>query len=827
MMDILRNSILFFLIVFFLPISSSWASEYDGVYFGVQLGAESLNSDNKGPRAAGTTKADDIGGFGVSGGILGGYGKTFGRIYLGGELEADFSSSDPTSAAFPGRRTFSISKEYSYGFSGRLGYLLSDRFLLYGRGGIVQSRFATDLTTNLGVAFDSGNKEIGSRYGLGAEIALTPNSFFRLDYTITNYDDYSVAWTDTTISGIDNFDNDESLFRVGYIYRFSPDSTRSENETSSESNAPSILSGFYFGGLLGGTQLSTKLTGRRAGPSFKDDDLGSTGLSGGVFGGYGSRLGKWFLGMEVEGNFSNAEWVTERAPTDRRTQVRKEYDVAGTVIGGYLVNDSMLVYGRLGAVISRFNSLLRLGDGRTFDQSDSPIGLRLGIGTDIALPDDFFVRLDYTYDIYSTYGLDFSSPGQIAANDRRIDQFNNDVMTFRVGLGYRFDSGFKKDSQFAQLLKDQKPGFAVGKFQILPTFVLKETFNDNIFATQDSEEEDLITTLSPNVTVKSNWEKHKLSVYSGADVEIYKNDSNQNFEDFWAGGDGRFEISDQSGVFGGGSIKYDHVDRQDVNEAFGITPTRFIDNQGHMGIYHDMNKFALRVGGTFQKLDFDNVSSLAGPINNNDRDRSLYTGGARLGYKYNKKLVYFLQGSYDERHYDLDFDDGGFHRDSDGFRTAGGFSYKFNPSTHAEVFGGYIYQDYDDPRLKKVSTYDIGAKLTWKMNPATSLILFVDRTAEETIIFNASSYISTLIQASLQHKFSKPMELNWSLVYFNNNFTGIIRNDNSIYANLGLKYFFTRRLYVGVEYQYSNRDSNIAGQDFQRNQGTLQAGLDF
>ena len=88
---------LFFILVPFLGLPGiSFASEFDGYYLGVQLGAEQLNSDNKGPRAAGTSKADDIGGLGFSGGFFGGYGRTFNRFYLGGEIEVDFSTSDPS-----------------------------------------------------------------------------------------------------------------------------------------------------------------------------------------------------------------------------------------------------------------------------------------------------------------------------------------------------------------------------------------------------------------------------------------------------------------------------------------------------------------------------------------------------------------------------------------------------------------------------------------------------------------------------------------------------------------------------------------------------------
>ena len=63
-------------------------SVFDGGYVGGQVVYGVLDTDLEGPRSGGRRKLDDLSGDGASINLFGGYGSTFGRYYLGGELDA-------------------------------------------------------------------------------------------------------------------------------------------------------------------------------------------------------------------------------------------------------------------------------------------------------------------------------------------------------------------------------------------------------------------------------------------------------------------------------------------------------------------------------------------------------------------------------------------------------------------------------------------------------------------------------------------------------------------------------------------------------------------
>jgi uncharacterized protein (PEP-CTERM system associated) len=122
---------------------------------------------------------------------------------------------------------------------------------------------------------------------------------------------------------------------------------------------------------------------------------------------------------------------------------------------------------------------------------------------------------------------------------------------------------------------------------------------------------------------------------------------------------------------------------------------------------------------------------------------------------------------------------------------------------------------------------DFGGRLTWKMTPVTTLKGYVDRTVDETVLFGTSSYITTLSAVSLEHKFSKDLEMTTDISYFNSNFQGSQRLDDVISLGAGLKYFVTKEVFVGSQYRFTVRDSNVFSQNYQRNQATVLMGLEF
>jgi outer membrane immunogenic protein len=168
-----------------LGVAHAGDSKFDGVYGGVDA-------------TYGSGKSTDVDVDGFGGGAFGGYGKTFGNWYVGGELNADFSKADGKEGGV------SVEKKYSYGVAARAGYLLNDKILGYGVVGWERGKFeAKDAT-------DKVSEELnGIRVGLGVETFVQKNISLRGEL---NYVDWK---------GKDGFGNGhEYRANVGVAYHF-------------------------------------------------------------------------------------------------------------------------------------------------------------------------------------------------------------------------------------------------------------------------------------------------------------------------------------------------------------------------------------------------------------------------------------------------------------------------------------------------------------------------------------------------------------------------------------------------------------------------------
>jgi len=176
--------------------------EVSGFYAGIHAGHGSVDSNLKGRHSqSGEPLFSQAynGQFAGMGGVFGafaGYGMSYNRWYAGLEAEVDTNSINwqhKRDTAQPGGgRDFSADKKSDYGVALRLGYSLPNGTLLYGRGGPVKGRFNTTWSKgeNILANIDRSYEVDGTRYGIGAEIPLSENTFARLDYTRTDYDSY-------------------------------------------------------------------------------------------------------------------------------------------------------------------------------------------------------------------------------------------------------------------------------------------------------------------------------------------------------------------------------------------------------------------------------------------------------------------------------------------------------------------------------------------------------------------------------------------------------------------------------------------------------------
>jgi outer membrane immunogenic protein len=156
----------------------------------------------------------DRSGSGVSGGAFAGFGGVNGRLFGAVEGLALLSSTD-VSGSFVGANV-AIDQKHTFGLMAKIGYVPADRFLIYGTGGWVATKFEAAVSS----AFGSSSEDEwfhGGRAGIGAEFAATRHIFTRIEYTYTWYASKSFSWAEDIT---EKWKGNQHLLLVGAGYRF-------------------------------------------------------------------------------------------------------------------------------------------------------------------------------------------------------------------------------------------------------------------------------------------------------------------------------------------------------------------------------------------------------------------------------------------------------------------------------------------------------------------------------------------------------------------------------------------------------------------------------
>lgn len=172
-----------------------------------------------------------------------------------------------------------------------------------------------------------------------------------------------------------------------------------------------------WSGPYAGVQLGYGFRGRT------DDgfnEIGTSGMYGGAFGGFNLQNDMFVYGVEGDINYSGLSG--SNAGVDSRTRI----DGSLRVRAGVAVTDDILLYGTGGVAAER----LRITDVGGARDTNLMVGYTVGAGVDAKLTDQVFGRVEYRYTDYGSKEFDFGG-----GNVRDFDSSNHRV---GVGLGIKF-----------------------------------------------------------------------------------------------------------------------------------------------------------------------------------------------------------------------------------------------------------------------------------------------------------------------------------------------------------------------------------------------------
>lgn len=377
-------------------------------------------------------------------------------------------------------------------------------------------------------------------------------------------------------------------------------------------------------------------------------------------------------------------------------------------------------------------------------------------------------------------------------------------------------------------------GIHIGSFLFLPTMALDNEYDSNIFKrdSQIGENASYIAHFKPGFDITSDWNRHALNFSLGTDLAVYSNQGDaNNYNDVTVGLGGQFDVLKDSVFNADFSFGKLHEDRGSPDQRGGARPTLYNTNTLNLDYIHKFNRVSLKPAFQFVRYDYQNTPTTLGTdLQQNTRSRWEFTTSIRAGYEIRPEYEAFAEFIWKEISYDNPVTSGfsttgGFLRDSTGYNALVGMAFDLTDLLTGEMSVGYLYRDYEDASLEKISDANGFIHLTWRPTPLTSVILGFDRDIDETTQSGVSGVIHNSPNINITHELLRNVIFNVGGSYSYNQYIGYNPNNpilahrterlEDVYgADVGVKYLVNRYFNMSLTYEYESRDVNYILSDY-------------
>ncbi len=369
-------------------------------------------------------------------------------------------------------------------------------------------------------------------------------------------------------------------------------------------------------------------------------------------------------------------------------------------------------------------------------------------------------------------------------------------------------------------------GVRLGPLRVHAGVAISETYTDNYFLDPDSRRSEWITAVSPTAVLHLPIGRHSVDMEYRSDFFINAKYNEYNTDNHLV--HPHFTLDFPGGLM----IKGGHMFAVLSNPPTvpGDTLKRFYDNVSNLGAeyrFSDRYSVAALYAHGFHRMEKDQFS-----VDDSDRDDVTLN----LNYRVLPKTSVFLEGGWTRTTYPSR---GLLNSDNDLYRVWIGARTTPAAKIVGSLKGGWSYKTFDDEQAgAPVSTYGVEGNLSYELTPRTRFSLILFRRIEDTqftttrnVAFG-SSYTAT--GGALEARQLFPPRLSAYIMvglehdqYSEQGLFGEKRMDTLVQAGLGLDYRFMRWLTLGLNYKFTNNDSNIEGEGYRENRVMAYASAGF
>lgn len=401
------------------------------------------------------------------------------------------------------------------------------------------------------------------------------------------------------------------------------------------------------------------------------------------------------------------------------------------------------------------------------------------------------------------------SPPQARAQDLKIDNGRH-TSTWAARKSLRDWDSVK--SYGAERVRDrdrvlfQPDGVRLGNFILYPSVGFRTIYDTNILGTVDDPIGDVRYEFEPRLVIRSDLPRHVFDVIIGGKRITYRDLDNHTFWNLYANLSGRLDINHAH------SLAFAYTTDRGREERFAVeTPTSAIEqvplwrNRWQFQLTRDAGRLSASLGGDVETVDFDDVPSATGNIDQDFRDFWRYEANLKLKYKYSPG--YNLTGLFSAARVSVRGNDT-IDRDAMIYDASLGLRFEANPLLRFSLSAGYAFTDYDQTDLDDFGAAIFEGEVQWLPTQLTTIYLNFVRKLSGTSFESATGRVDTVLEAKIEHELRRNLLLNLGVKWTNYDFVGADRRDDEVIGTIGLEYLYTKFIKLTASYEHQFRESN-------------------
>ncbi len=356
-------------------------------------------------------------------------------------------------------------------------------------------------------------------------------------------------------------------------------------------------------------------------------------------------------------------------------------------------------------------------------------------------------------------------------------------------------------------------------FLVTPSLMVEERYDDNIFQTENDEEDSLISIFTPGILAEVVGERSRIGLSYAGEFGVYHQSSDDNYDDHLLRADYDFE-STRAYANINGFYEREHDNRgEGPSNGFGGLTTLVFDEPTEYdslgfgatgGFKLDGERFRVEVGYDRYDKEYDNLRTIT-----RDRDRENESFRFGVYRKVMARTEILLEG----KRTDIDYDNvpaSGIRLSSTENRILAGVAWQATAKTRGAVKIGSVEKDFDDGQRNDRSNVSWEVDVTWEPRTYSRVNFSTFRGPRETDGQGDAIDVSR-VGVRWDHQFSDRTRARVGLAYVEEDYEGASRDDDMWRFNIGMEHDIRRWLSADVGYRFSTRDSSQTAADFDRN----------